>query len=151
MTRKAGSTSGAEVPSNSGSDLQKKVTEWLDRQGYPLEMYTAKCCRGAGWIAHQSWYYFDEESEQQRETDVFGRTKPIMVTKKKREFELSFTFECKQSRSRPWVAFVHEDQDMPMQPKAAMAQRIVPKYASDWWEDLTQKAGKRGEYPLKKY
>jgi hypothetical protein len=148
MTERAASSSGIEVPSDSSNDLRKKVIEWLDRQGYPLEMYTARCCRDAGLSAYQSWYYFDEESEQQRETDVFGHTKRIAVTRKKRDFELSFTFECKQSRARPWVAFVHGNQDVSMSPRGAMAQRIVPKYTSAWWEDLTQKAGKHNTYPL---
>jgi hypothetical protein len=131
-----------------GDGLQKKVIEWLDRQGYPLEMYAAKCCRDAGLYAYQSWYYLDKESGQQRETDVFAHTQRVKIGKEKRDFELSFTFECKQSRAKPWVAFVHSDEDAAMSPKAVMAQRITPQYTLSWWMDLTHKAARRNIYPL---
>jgi hypothetical protein len=124
-----------------GSTLEKKVVEWLTGQGYPLEMYTAKCCRDRGFAAYQSWYYFDREKQQQRVTDVYGHTRRVRVNKA-RDFQLSFTFECKQSRARPWVAFVHDNDGNSMSPMAAMAQRFVPEYAGHWWRSLTHKARK---------
>jgi hypothetical protein len=140
-----------ESPSEPSGRLEERVIEWLSSQGYPLEMYTAKCCRDAGLDASQSWYYFDEESGNQRETDVYAHTRRVRVTrraKKTRDFQLSFTFECKQSRARPWVAFVHSNRDTAMGSKAAMSQRIFPKYTEAWWDGLTEKSGTSNVYPL---
>jgi hypothetical protein len=138
-----------EMQSNSRRDsLEAKIMEWLDRQGYPLEMYTAKCCRDSGFAAYPSSYFQDTQSGQQRETDVYAHTRRIPVTDKGREFQLSFAFECKQSRAKPWVAFTHTDERNTMHPKAAMAQRIVPEYAFSWWRNLVKKADQNDLYPF---
>ncbi len=138
----------AKTHDHYGNPLEKKVAEWLNSQGYPLELYTGRCCRKAGLEASQSWYYRDRESGQQRETDVFAHTRRVPVTEAKRLFQLSFTFECKQSRAKPWVAFVQPDGSGFMGRKAAMVQRIMPVYTQSWWEDLAHKAGRLGEYPF---
>src|ERR1700761_9219874 len=88
----------------SGGALERKVSEWLNKQGYPLEMYTQRCCRDNGFQSHQSWYYEDAETGQQRETDVFAYSPRVKIDGRGRQFELAFTFECKQSRGKPWVA-----------------------------------------------
>ena len=147
MKDRAKDSSNAESSSSLelSNTLEKKVAEWLTGQGYPLEMYTAKCCRDRGLTAYQSWYYLDREKQQQRETDVYAHTRRVRVNKTN-DFQLSFTFECKQSRARPWVAFVHDNDSNSMSPTAAMAQRFVPEYAVHWWRNLAHKARKNKEY-----
>lgn len=139
---------GPNKAPDSGASLEKKVVDWLNNQGYPLEMFTERCCREKGLATHQSWYYRDRESGQQRETDVFAHTRRLSVTSDGREFQLSFTFECKQSRSKPWVALVHTDGTYRLGLKAAMVQRIVPEYCEEWWINLAHKAGRHNNYPL---
>lgn len=144
---KNGQSAKLSLSSTQNDELKNKVTQWLTGQGYPLEMYAAKCCREAGFNAHQSWYYFDEESRQHRETDVFASGKRITLGS--REFELDMTLECKQSREKPWVAFVQSDDRMPMHPKAIMVQRYMPANTSSWWRALADKAQRFEEYPIK--
>ncbi len=146
-----GDGSSTGLSSNPSSNLEKKVVEWLNSQGYPLEMHTAKCCRDAGLTTQPSYYYFDGESGKQRETDVYGYTREMRATKKGRNFQLSFAFECKQSRAKPWVAFTHthmNQDDISLHRATTVVQRICPKYTEDWWLQLATKAIALEIYPL---
>lgn len=83
-------------------DLAHKVSEWLTKTGYPLEMRVAQLARKAGpmWV-DQSRNYYDASSGKVRETDVVvawgqrqARGGSVVV----------LTIECK-SKPAPWVVF----------------------------------------------
>ncbi|ASZ14131.1 hypothetical protein KTO58_03345 [Chitinophaga pendula] len=51
-------------------DLKNKVKEWLDKQGYPLEMYVAAAFQESGFKIAQSVMYVDPDSKTPREVDL---------------------------------------------------------------------------------
>lgn len=50
--------------------MSDKVKEWLEKQGYPLEMRVAAAFSEAGFDVRQSTYYIDPETSKAREIDV---------------------------------------------------------------------------------
>jgi len=86
-------------------DLGGRVTEWLSRQGYPLEMRVASAFRSEGFSVSQSTYYADPESGNNREIDVVAtRTDPIGF------LQVSVVIECKSSKDKPWILFTCQEQ-----------------------------------------
>jgi hypothetical protein len=55
---------------NDTEDLSGKVSEWIEGQGYPLEMTVAKTFEQNRFEVIQSEYYKDPESGDCREIDV---------------------------------------------------------------------------------
>ncbi len=85
---------------NSNVELKERISNWLNDQGYPLEMYVASMFQADGFSVKQSSYYTDYESDKSREIDVTaqktsGVYSPINV-------EVSFHIECK-SKNKPWL------------------------------------------------
>lgn len=85
--------------------LKNKIKDWLDKHGYPLEMYVASVFQKAGFEVVQSVYYTDPESNTAREVDVFAY-KNIQFDNHWLSF--SFVIECKSSK-KPWLAFMADD------------------------------------------
>lgn len=86
--------------------LDKRLVEWLETQGYPLEMYVAKRFEAHGFTCLQSDYYLDRESQQYREIDVQG------ITSRKHGnaiFAGTLACECKASKGKPWVLFTNQN------------------------------------------
>ena len=77
-----------------------KIREWLDKQGYPLEMRVASTFRNAGFDVTQSHFYTDPETGMQREIDVVARFPEATGG-----LNLTFTVECKKSPDKPWLLF----------------------------------------------
>ncbi len=92
-----------ESLNQSTKPLSVKVQEWLEKQGYPLEMTVASKLARVDLDVTQSSYYDDPETGDPREIDVVAEfalpsdTRSII-------FRLLFPIECKKSSS-PWVAF----------------------------------------------
>lgn len=89
--------------SDSKKPLDQKVLEWLEKQGYPLEMAVAKAFQDAGMHVDQSVYYRDPETDTPREIDVVagwedGEFADYFM------FSCQFCIECKKSKY-PWVVF----------------------------------------------
>jgi hypothetical protein len=88
------------------SELKDKVSEWLGKGGYPLEMRVAQRLQRAGFGVVQSEYYEDPESGKWRETDVIayehhqGKTCRAIF---------SLVVECKSAKDKPWVLFTATD------------------------------------------
>jgi hypothetical protein len=81
-----------------------KVREWLEKQGYSLEMRTASAFRAAGFdFVRQSSYYTDAETNKAREMDVeiISRSWAGFV-------DVRFFVECK-SGDKPWVLLCSTD------------------------------------------
>ena len=83
-------------------DLVQKIRNWLDTQGYPLEMKVARCFQKAGFRVSSSEYYLDPDERKPREIDVIAIMEAIIAGK---TFQLAFTVECKSSKGSPWVCF----------------------------------------------
>lgn len=82
------------------SNVTTKIREWLENQGYPLEMRVARCFRDAGFHVIQAHLYADPETGTQREIDLVARFPEITGGLK-----LTFTVECKKSADKPWLLF----------------------------------------------
>ncbi|MFE9577021.1 hypothetical protein ACFYO1_11605 [Nocardia sp. NPDC006044] len=83
-------------------DLTSKVAKWLQQQGYPLEMRTARELQSKNIWASLG-HYEDAESGQLRETDVYAR-----ASREEEDgptLDIWLALECKTSRRNPWVLF----------------------------------------------
>jgi len=80
-----------------------KVREWLETQGFPLEMRSAAAFRMAGFEVAQSAYYVDPETGKAREIDVIARDPDHLGV-----LNIGFIVECKSS-SKPWVLLCSPD------------------------------------------
>lgn len=100
--------SEAETPKEPQS-LHQKLTTWLDKQGYPLELRVAQELRSAGASVIQSDYYTDpEQSQHRREIDVVASWSRELENDNLAQFSL--TVECKRSVDKPWILFSNEGQ-----------------------------------------
>lgn len=114
--------------------LINRVGKWLQEQGYPLEMRTARQFQSKGLWATLGHYYRDIETGHQRETDVFVNAH--------REIEgagtasVCLTIECKSSRTKPWVIFTGEPEPHPMVRGLRRSQRLVAPESSWLWDIL---------------
>jgi hypothetical protein len=52
--------------------ITKNVREWLEGEGFPLEMRVAAAFRKTGFDVRQSSFYMDPESGKGREIDVIA-------------------------------------------------------------------------------
>ncbi len=82
--------------------LEEKLRDWLEKQGYPLEMQVAAAFQKQGFRVMQSEYYEDPESKGMREIDVVASRQQKVGNYYVR---LTFAIECKQSKEKPWVLF----------------------------------------------
>ena len=83
-------------------DLIPKIRNWLDEQGYPLEMKVARSFQGAGFSVSSSEYYLDPDEGKPREIDVIAS---METTISGVSFQMAFAVECKSSKKSPWVCF----------------------------------------------
>lgn len=84
-------------------ELESRISGWLTKTGFPLEMETASFFRAAGFDVRQSFTYPDPQSDKSRELDVLAQDPDLIGI-----IEISFVIECKSS-SNPWVVFTSED------------------------------------------
>ena len=84
------------------SDLRDKVSDWLSKQGFPLEFTTAKAFASYGFRADQGAYVPDPKSGVLREIDVIASTENF---REELTFRTSVVLECKWSKDKPWVVF----------------------------------------------
>jgi hypothetical protein len=76
--------------------MMPKVKEWLEKQGFLLEMKTAAAFRDAGFEVRQSSHYVDPDTGKSREIDVLARDPDFLGI-----VDIQFTIECKASK-KPW-------------------------------------------------
>jgi hypothetical protein len=84
---------------------ETKLREWLNTQGYPLELRVARAFRQAGAAVDVGRYFRDPESQTPREIDVIA-TFQSHSHRMGVPWRFSFVVECKASRT-PWVAMVN--------------------------------------------
>jgi hypothetical protein len=83
--------------------LIPKVREWLENQGFPLEMQTAAAFRAAGFVVNQSSFYGDSETGKSREIDVVATHPDDLGI-----ISIRFVIECKGGK-KPWVLLCSHD------------------------------------------
>jgi hypothetical protein len=86
-----------------GDAMIPKVREWLDAQGFTLEMRTASAFRAAGFEVRQSSHYIDPETGKGREIDVVAADPDVLGV-----VDITFVVECKSSK-KPWVLLCSPD------------------------------------------
>jgi Holliday junction resolvase-like predicted endonuclease len=83
--------------------MEQQIRNWLQSQGYPLEMRAAAAYRDAGFRVVQSNYYQDPESSDWREIDVVADRTWIAAETNSVPIRIMFVAECKASREKPWI------------------------------------------------
>ena len=89
-------------------EYEKKIINWLENSGFPLEMKVAKTFQKYGFHCTQSDFYRDPETNEFREIDIiaakatYSTNYDILVTVK-------FIIECKHSEGKPWLIFVSDN------------------------------------------
>lgn len=83
--------------------LAGNIRQWLNSQGYPLELRVAREFRDRGAQVVQAEYYSDPDSNVSREIDVYARYH-VSDGQKNSVRQIVFATECKSS-NRPWVVF----------------------------------------------
>lgn len=84
-------------------ELKKKVDEWLNSQGYPLEMKIAQAFAKKEFDVLQPYHFPDPETNTLRETDLVVRCTDHVGL-----LQLFFVIECKKS-DKPWVMISSEN------------------------------------------
>lgn len=92
------------------NDLDKKIHDWLNKQGYPLEMEVANSFQEVGFQVSQSEYYLDPESEDTREIDIVAS---LSKSYHQKVVKIKFIIECKVSKDKPWVLFSSSKTSLP--------------------------------------
>ncbi|HJQ26884.1 MAG TPA: hypothetical protein VKA60_23420 [Blastocatellia bacterium] len=83
----------------------ENIREWIEKQGYPLEMFAAQILSNLGFDVSQSAYYTDTETGKHREIDVIAS---VTETINSKYLKFSLVLECKFSREKPWLLFASE-------------------------------------------
>ncbi len=82
--------------------IDTKVREWLETEGYPLELEVARAFRAAGFRAHHAMMYDDPNTDIKREIDVIAT---MHFGQDGRWIRVVFVIECKNNTKKPWVCF----------------------------------------------
>jgi hypothetical protein len=110
--------------SDDAEQLDKKVREWLEHEGYPLEFRVAKKFQENGFAIRQGSYVKDPNSDAPREIDVVafrdGHSKQHLL-------RVKHIVECKWSKDKPWVVFTSPHG---ISPSACITQTIASKFGS---------------------
>lgn len=116
-------------------DLRTKVLEWLNQQGYPLEMRVARELQTAGFGNNLTIgsFYEDLQTGKDREVDVIAYH---VQTGLRQGSITSFALlvlllvECKKS-TKPWIGFVVEDNPLNANEMASVYHWPMTKVARD--------------------
>lgn len=93
---------------NGKKPLPDKLKEWLNSQGYPLEMAVASEFQKSDFIVSLSDFYKDPETGTSREIDVTALK--WSATDIKTPLQVCWRIECKLAHKHPWVVFVSSAQ-----------------------------------------
>lgn len=82
--------------------LKDQVQNWLQENGYPLEMEVSQAVKNAGFSVVQSEYFEDPETGTLRETDIVAYTQHQEDAGRA---IFALVAECKSGKDKPWVLF----------------------------------------------
>ncbi len=105
--------------------LSQKIKDWLEKQGYSLEMRVAKAFRENGFSVSQFERYIDQESESVRQTDVVASLSRNIGNSL---FTTRLFIECKYAQ-RPWIILVTPEK---FERFAFFSRILQGKHPSDW-------------------
>src|SRR5688572_25576331 len=114
--------------------MDEKLSEWLDKQGYPLEMRVAKLFMKKGFFVRQSPYYLDKETDVRRELDLVASRD---FTFNNRAIRYTFAIECKNNREKPWVAFSSKNHTL--HDRAFITQKCATRIGLKFLDQLAKK------------
>jgi hypothetical protein len=104
---------GSAAEQTSAQSLHDDVLQWVQREGYPLEMTVANAFYGSGPVfVEQSKYYQDVTTGDVREADVVAIYSGILPGEEGKAWLTAYVVaECKGGSS-PWITFrQHESKD----------------------------------------
>jgi hypothetical protein len=81
-----------------------RVKEWLQKEGYPLEMKAALIFEESGFNVTQGVHYEDLITNKYREIDLVAQIRKATANKSF-EIILQCIVECKYSKDKPWIIF----------------------------------------------
>ncbi len=88
-------------------ELSARVKEWVEKQGYSLEMRVAKKFQENGFTVSQFEHFVDQESHSVRPVDVVAS---LAKDIQKSRMVVKLYIECKYSaKDKPWVIIVTSD------------------------------------------
>jgi hypothetical protein len=91
------------------NEMQKNVDEWINSQGFPLEMLAEKQFNAQGFKTSISEYYEDYETKKHREIDVTAILNELAGSRFLTQ--VIFKIECKYTKKFPWVLFTRSKTD----------------------------------------
>lgn len=85
-------------------EIDRKLKEWFNSTGFPLEIECARAFSRATFAVEHSAAYVDPETEKGREIDLLAYERDATGC-----FNIVFAVECKSS-DKPWVVLTNRDQ-----------------------------------------
>ena len=104
------------------TDLLRRVSSWLNSEGYPTEFRTASIFQKHGFQVSQGTYVPGDAEGLKREIDVLAS---ITERASSGFLRISYIVECKWSADKPWIVFASPTTRMA--PSACIAQTISSK------------------------
>jgi len=114
--------------------MTTKIIEWLDKQGYPLEMRVAKLFIEKGFTVRHSPYYLDQETETRREIDLIAS---VLLGRDDRALKFTFAIECKNNNDKPWVSFCSKRHSL--HPRAFISQKCATNTACKLLDEFAKR------------
>lgn len=87
-------------------ELERKIKNWVLKNGYPFEMEVASLFQKEGFKISQSLLYKDTDTNKYREIDVIAYLNKVVNGV---SFSFSFVIECKKSTNKPWLVFKNKN------------------------------------------
>jgi hypothetical protein len=103
-------------------DLKSKISKWLAKSGYPLELFAYERMISAGYVCNKSALYTDPQSSIEREIDIFGEQS--FQRTGQNTFTVQLLVECKKSK-RPMLVLGSEPAKAPVR-STIFGARVVP-------------------------
>jgi hypothetical protein len=118
----------------SNDDFIKKLEEWLDSQGYTVEMIVARSFRSRGFRVLPSEFFSDPMTKVSREIDLVAQATNIVNGWVVR---VELPIECKKTVDRPWVIFT--EPGLGLADPARVVQRAATKFGKKYLDSLANK------------
>lgn len=84
--------------------MKEKIRDWLNKQGYPLELKIASALQKESLFPTLANYYLDPTSNKSREIDIIGGRNHVTGF-----LNIELVIECKRSAERPWLVLSAEN------------------------------------------
>lgn len=112
---------------NDNQELSTKVKNWVEEQGYSLEMRVAKRFQENGFAVSQFDHFIDQESHSVRPVDVVATLSKDFGNSR---VAVKLFVECKYSaKDKPWVIVVTSDK---FDKYAFFSRTLKGKHPSSW-------------------